>query len=42
MEPDVVPDVVLVKVEMAAAAVNTRGTDNNTDMDIQMDSFDRG
>jgi len=38
---DVGPDVGLVKAEMAAAAVNTRGTDSNTGIDIQMDNFDR-
>ena len=38
--PDVVPDVAL-EAEMAAAAVNTRGTDSNTGIDIQMDNFDR-
>jgi len=38
---EAVPDVGLVKAEMAAAAVNTRGTDSNTGIDIQMDSFDR-
>jgi len=30
-----------LEAEMAAAAVNTRGTDSNTGIDIQMDSFDR-
>jgi len=42
--PDVVPDVALdvaLEAEMAAAAVNTRGTDSNTGIDIQMDNFDR-
>ena len=34
---DVVPDVVLVKVEMAATAVNTRDSDNNTGIDMNMD-----
>jgi len=38
--PDVVPDVAM-EAEMAAAAVNTRGTDSNTGIDIQMDNFDR-
>ena len=38
--PDVVPDVAM-EAEMAAAAVNTRGTDSNTGMNIQMDSFDK-
>ena len=37
---DVVPDVAM-EAEMAAAAVNTRGTDSNTGMNIQMDSFDK-
>ena len=35
------PGVDLVKAEMAAAVVNTRGTGNNTGIDIQMDRFDR-
>jgi len=38
---DVVPEAVPVDAEMAAAVVNTRGTDSNTGIDIQMDSFDR-
>ena len=34
--PDVAPE-----VGPGAAVVNTRGTDSNTGIDIQMDSFDR-
>jgi|GEM_PF-1963722 len=34
-------EAVPVDAEMAAAVVNTRGTDSNTGIDIQMDSFDR-
>ena len=41
MDLDVDPDVVRVRAEMAAAVVNTRGTDNNTGTDIQTDRFDR-
>lgn len=40
---EVGPDVGLdpVEAEMAAAVADTRGIDNNTGIEIQMDKFDR-
>jgi len=35
------PEVDRPDAEMDAAVVNTRGTDSNTGIDRQMDSFDR-